>query len=101
MSSDHISVAIKKFQSGKTPTEQEIKFLSTAALENPKIANLVEKLSNNSLLHWCAKLDLLSSTNMLLQVNANAAAFNDAGQQAYQLTKNVTHKTVLAAAAGV
>ena len=58
-----------------------------------------DRLHNNTLLHWCARLNLDRSASVLLKLNADAAAFNDAGQQAYKLCKSSTLAARLADAA--
>lgn len=94
-----VADAIAKFQSGKPPTVDEVIFLTEAAINNPSIAKISDHLHNNTLLHWCARLNLDRSATVLIQLNADAGAFNNSGQQAHQLSKGTALATILTAAA--
>lgn len=99
MDDERVSEAVANFQSGKTPTDDEVIFLTQAALKNPAIAKISDQLHNNTLLHWCARLRLIRSASILIRLHADATVFNDSGQQAHQLTKFAMLRTMLAAAA--
>ena len=99
MTEQLVADTIAKFQSGTPPTVDEIIFLTEAAIKNPSIAKISDRLHNNTLLHWCARLNLERAATVLLQLDANAGAFNGAGQQAHQLSNNVALATTLTAAA--
>ena len=94
-----VTQAVTKFESGKPPTIEELAFLTDAAESNPSIAQVSDRLHNNTLLHWCARLQLDRLAAALVRLDADASALNDEGQQAHQLARGVALKSMLTSAA--
>ena len=94
-----VTHAVTKFESGMPPTIEELGFLIDAAGKNSSIARISDRLHNNTLLHWCARLQLDRLASVLLRLNADASAINDEGKQAHQLARGTALKTTLASAA--
>lgn len=94
-----VDQAVTRFESGKPPTIEELTFLTDAAEKNPSIAKVSDRLHQNTLLHWCARLQLDHLASTLVRLNADAAACNDEGKQAHELARGIALKTMLATAA--
>ena len=94
-----VTQAVAKFESGKPPTIEELTFLTDAAENNPSIAKVSDRLHNNTLLHWCARLQLDRLAAALVRLDADASALNDEGQQAHQSARGVALKSMLTSAA--
>lgn len=94
-----VIAAVDKFNSGSTLKIDDVTLLVDAAAKFPDFVTMRSAGNGYTLLHWCGALGLDKSGGTLLDLGADAAAFNDAGQQAHHLTRSTTLADILAAAA--
>ena len=77
----------ERFRSGQAPTIEEVVFMVHAINLLPDLARTADRIRGETLLHWCARLNLMDEAMQLLGKGADPAAQNGSGQKAFQLAK--------------
>jgi len=73
------------FVAGTKPTESDVRLLVAAAEAEPSLARLWERFQGDTLLHWCARYDLLPEARRLLDLGADPCAGNARAQRPHML----------------
>lgn len=77
----------ERFRSGQTPTIEEVTYMVHAINLLPDLARTADRIRGETLLHWCARLNLMDEAMQLLGNGADPAARNGSGQKAFQLAE--------------
>lgn len=90
------------FVAGTKPTETDVRLLVAAAGAEPSLARLWERFHGDTLLHWCARYDLLPEARRLLDLGADPCAGNARAQRPHMLAPSTELRQLLfnAAASG-
>jgi hypothetical protein len=88
------------YVSGSKLSPGQIAFLARASEQDRTLAELCERFSGETLLHWCARYSLEEEASILLNSGANATAGNANGQKPYALAAEGALRKLLQSAAG-
>ena len=79
-------VALKtNYLKGERPSTQDVRELVLEAESDPALAKLWEQFQGDTLLHWCARLDLRPEAERLLALGADPCASNGKAQRPHML----------------
>ena len=87
------------FVGGKRPSAADVTIFTSALYIEPSLAHVTDRLRGESLLHWCAKLNLPREAEALLGAGANPNAPNGEGRRPHELTEDLMLRGLLRSAA--
>jgi hypothetical protein len=93
-----VVAVVDKFHAGTDLSIDEVTSLVDASAKHADFVMMRSASTGYTLLHWCGRLGLDKSVDVMLDRGANAAAFCDAGKQAHHLTRSTALANRLAAA---